>query len=218
MDLTKYNTIIFDCDGVLLNSNFKKSEAYRYAAIDFGATKEQAEKLVQYHVENTGISRYVKFEYFLTNILQQPFNEDHFSFLIKSLNHHVLEVLSDCEVADGLDKLRELTKNQHWMVMSGGDQEEVRTILASKHLDHLFDYGIFGSPDSKHDIVKHHLENNSNFMPAIFFGDAEYDLKTAKNFNLDFVFISGWTDFTGWKETIKKENIKSLEFLKDLII
>ena len=104
------------------------------------------------------------------------------------------------------------------MVMSGGDQEEVRTILASKHLDHLFDYGIFGSPDSKHDIVKHHLENNNNFMPAIFFGDAEYDLKTAKNFNLDFVFISGWTDFTGWEETIKKENIKSLEFLKDLII
>ena len=42
MDLTKYNTIIFDCDGVLLNSNFKKSEAYRYAAVDFGATKEQA--------------------------------------------------------------------------------------------------------------------------------------------------------------------------------
>ena len=149
MDLTKYNTIIFDCDGVLLNSNFKKSEAYRYAAIDFGATEEQAEELVQYHVENTGISRYVKFEYFLTNILQQSFNEEHFSFLIKSLNHHVLKILNDCEVAAGLDKLRDLTKNQHWMVMSGGDQEEVRTILASKHLDHLFDYGILREPRFK---------------------------------------------------------------------
>jgi len=218
MDITKYNTIIFDCDGVLLNSNFKKSEAYRYAAIDFGATKEQAEDLVQYHVENTGISRYVKFEYFLTNILQQSFNEEHFSFLIKSLNHHVLKILNDCEVAAGLDKLRELTKNQHWMVMSGGDQEEVRTILASKHLDHLFDYGIYGSPDSKHEIVKHHLESNNNFMPAIFFGDAEYDIKTAKNFNLDFVFISGWSDFSAWEETVKAENIISVKHLKDLII
>jgi len=218
MDLTKYNTIIFDCDGVLLNSNFKKSEAYRYAAIDFGASEEQAEKLVQYHVENTGISRYVKFEYFLTNILQQSFNEEDFSFLIKSLNHHVLKILNDCEVATGLDKLRELTKNQHWMVMSGGDQEEVRTILASKHLDHLFDYGIYGSPDSKHDILKHHLENKYDFMPAIFFGDAEYDIKTAKNFNLDFVFISGWTDFSGWEEIIKRENIKSVKHLKDLIV
>jgi len=218
MDLTKYNTIIFDCDGVLLNSNFKKSEAYRYAAIDFGATKEQAEKLVQYHVENTGISRYVKFEYFLTNILQQSFNEEDFSFLIKSLNHHVLKILNDCEVANGLDKLREVTKNQHWMVMSGGDQEEVRTILASKHLDHLFDYGIYGSPDSKHDIVKHHLENKLDFMPAIFFGDAEYDIKTAKHFNLDFIFISGWSDFSAWEETVKKEKIKSVKHLKDLIV
>ena len=218
MDLTKYNTIIFDCDGVLLNSNFKKSEAYRYAAIDFGATEEQAEELVQYHIENTGISRYVKFEYFLTNILQQSFNEEDFSFLIKSLNHHVLKILNDCEVATGLDKLREFTKNQHWMVMSGGDQEEVRTILASKHLDHLFDYGIYGSPNSKHDIVKHHLENNKNFMPAIFFGDAEYDIKTAKTFNLDFIFISGWTDFGDWEETVKRENIKSVEYLKDLIV
>ena len=218
MDLTKYNTIIFDCDGVLLNSNFKKSEAYRYAAIDFGATKEQAQKLVQYHVENTGISRYVKFEYFLTNILQQPFNEEDFSFLIKSLNHHILKILNDCEVATGLDKLRELTKNQHWMVMSGGDQEEVRTILASNHIDHLFDYGIYGSPDSKHDIVKHHLENKHNFMPAIFFGDSEYDIKTAKNFNLDFIFISGWSDFSAWEEAVKRENVKSVKHLQDLTV
>ena len=104
------------------------------------------------------------------------------------------------------------------MVMSGGDQEEVRTILASKHLDHLFDYGIYGSPDSKHDIVKNHLENKHDFMPAIFFGDAEYDIKTAKNFNLDFIFISGWSDFSAWEETVKRENIKSVKHLKDLIV
>ena len=55
-------------------------------------------------------------------------------------------------------------------------------------------------------------------MPAIFFGDAEYDIKTAKNFNLDFVFISGWTDFIGWEEIIKRENIKSVKHLKDLIV
>ena len=218
MDLTKYNTIIFDCDGVLLNSNFKKSEAYRYAAIDFGATEEQAEELVQYHIKNSGISRYVKFDYFLTNILEQSFNEENFNFLVKSLNHHVIEILIDCDVAAGLDELRKQTIDQHWMVMSGGDQDEVRTILASKHLDHLFDYGIYGSPDSKHDIVKHHLENKHDFMPAIFFGDAEYDIKTAKTFNLDFIFISGWTDFSDWEETVKRENIKSVEYLKDLIV
>ena len=33
IELEKYETIIFDCDGVILNSNFQKIEAYRNAAI-----------------------------------------------------------------------------------------------------------------------------------------------------------------------------------------
>ena len=65
INLDHYQTIIFDCDGVILNSNFQKIEAYRNAALEFGASKEQAESLVQHHVALTGISRYVKFEYFL---------------------------------------------------------------------------------------------------------------------------------------------------------
>ena len=39
MDFSKYKTLIFDCDGVLLNSNFKKSEAYKLAALDYGASE-----------------------------------------------------------------------------------------------------------------------------------------------------------------------------------
>ena len=61
-DLTKYNTIIFDCDGVILNSNFKKIEAYRNAALEYGASSVQAEELVNHHIELTGISRYIKFK------------------------------------------------------------------------------------------------------------------------------------------------------------
>ncbi len=50
-----YATLIFDCDGVILNSNFQKIEAYRNTAIKFGADQKQAEALVQHHVELTGI-------------------------------------------------------------------------------------------------------------------------------------------------------------------
>ena len=64
IELNKYNTIIFDCDGVILNSNFQKIEAYRNTALAYGASKLQAEELVAHHVELTGISRYVKFKYF----------------------------------------------------------------------------------------------------------------------------------------------------------
>jgi phosphoglycolate phosphatase-like HAD superfamily hydrolase len=218
MNFSKYKTLIFDCDGVLLDSNFKKSEAYRMAALDYGATDLQADRLVKHHIENTGISRYVKFEYFLKEIMCQKFLKKNFEFLIKALNKHVLNVLIDCEVAEGLGKLREKTRNQNWMVMSGGDQNEVRNILQEKKIDHYFNYGIYGSPDSKKDIVSQHQKSNKNFNPALFFGDSLYDIKIAKEFDLDFIFMYGWTDYKNWKSTVQKEGFHSVEFIKNLIV
>ena len=43
------------------NSNFQKIEAYRNAAISFGANEQQAQALVDNHVALTGISRHIKF-------------------------------------------------------------------------------------------------------------------------------------------------------------
>jgi len=218
MDFSKYKTLIFDCDGVLLNSNFKKSEAYKLAALVYGASEDQANELVKYHIKNTGVSRYVKFKYFLTDIMMEPYADKNFQFLIDALNKHVLKILNQCEVTADLDKLRKLTENQHWMVMSGGDQNEVRTILAQKKINHFFNYGIYGSPDSKHEIINHHQTINHEFMPALFLGDSKYDIETANKFGLDFIFIYGWTDYFDWEKHIKKNKILAYKNISELTI
>ena len=86
MNLNKYQTIIFDCDGVILNSNFQKIEAYRNAALNYGASKVQAEDLVEHHVQLTGISRYVKFKYFLKEIMGEEITDCSMKILVDSLN------------------------------------------------------------------------------------------------------------------------------------
>ena len=65
--LDSYKSFIFDCDGVILNSNKIKSNAFYEVASKYG--KKEAKKLVNYHINNGGISRYKKFEYFSNNIL-----------------------------------------------------------------------------------------------------------------------------------------------------
>ena len=60
----EYNNIFFDCDGVILNSNSLKSDAFLFAVDSYG--KNYAKKLLKYHQENGGISRYEKFKFFLT--------------------------------------------------------------------------------------------------------------------------------------------------------
>lgn len=215
-DLAKYNTIIFDCDGVILNSNFKKIEAYRNAALKYGASSVQAEELVNHHIELTGISRYIKFKYFLKEIMSEKITDEAMKKLVNYLNEQVLELLKDCEVTSGLRELKNKTKDTSWMVASGGDQKELRYLFKKNKIDFFFSEGIYGSPSSKHEIIEKKIKNK-NFYPALFLGDSLYDIQTAKKYNLDFIFVYGWTDLKEWKKICEDYNLDYIEKVKDLI-
>tara|TARA_B110000196_G_scaffold313035_1_gene319113 strand:+ start:260 stop:919 length:660 start_codon:yes stop_codon:yes gene_type:complete len=216
-NLNQYSTLIFDCDGVILNSNFQKIEAYRKAAIKFGADAHEAEALVRYHVGLTGISRNIKFHYFLDTILGRKVTDEDMNFLLQSLNNEVIALLKNCEITLGLEELKKQSKDTTWMVASGGDQEELRFLFSDKKINHLFDGGIFGSPKSKHEIIESHITND-NFLPALFFGDSLYDIETAKKYNLDFLFVSDWTDLENWELICKQYNVESIRTMSDLVI
>jgi HAD superfamily hydrolase (TIGR01549 family) len=216
-NINQYSTLIFDCDGVILNSNFQKIEAYRNAAIKFGADTNQAEALVKHHIELTGISRNIKFHYFLETIMGRKATEEDMNFLFKSLNNEVISLLKNCEVTLGLEKLKNQTQGIPWMIASGGDQEELRFLFLDKKINHLFDRGIFGSPKSKHQIIESHM-SNKNFLPALFLGDSLYDIETAKKYNLDFIFVSDWTDLENWESICKAYNVESIKTVGDLVV
>ena len=201
-DLAKYNTIIFDCDGVILNSNFKKIEAYRNAALEYGASSVQAEELVNHHIELTGMS--------------EKITDEAMKKLVNYLNEQVLELLKDCEVTSGLRELKNKTKDTSWMVASGGDQKELRYLFKKNKIDFFFSEGIYGSPSSKHEIIEKKIKNK-NFYPALFLGDSLYDIQTAKKYNLDFIFVYGWTDLKEWKKVCEDYNLDYIEKVKDLI-
>ena len=62
MELSKYKTWFFDCDGVLLDSNQLKSDAYYQVGLPYG--KENAQALVEYNKRLGGVTRFEKFKYF----------------------------------------------------------------------------------------------------------------------------------------------------------
>jgi beta-phosphoglucomutase-like phosphatase (HAD superfamily) len=168
LPISQYKTILFDCDGVILNSNFLKIEAYRLTALEFGASEEDAMRLVNHHIEYTGISRNIKFAYFLETILKKPADESAMNHLLRQLNIEVERLLENCDIAEGLENLREKTKQAHWMIVSGGDQEEIIRLFSRK-----------------------------------------------KN-NLDFIFLSDWTNFFEWKHFCEENKIEVYQKLNDL--
>ena len=215
--LAEYKTLVFDCDGVVLNSNQLKIQAYFDVAIKFGANEIQAQALVDHHVKLGGISRYPKFEYFLREIMQQAVTEHAMQTLLDGFTTEVKRLLKDCEIAPDLMRVREASPNAKWMIISGGDQAELRDIFKQRGIDKLFDAGIYGSPDNKDVILAREIAIGNIAKPALFIGDSRYDHQASTNAGLDFVFLSGWTDVEGWQDYCASNQITVFNHLGSLI-
>ncbi len=214
--LAEYKTLVFDCDGVVLNSNHLKIQAYYDVAIKFGASKTQAQTLVDHHVKLGGISRYPKFEYFLREIMQQAVTEQAMQILLDSFTAEVKRLLMDCEISPYLADVRNKNMHAKWMIISGGDQVELREIFQQRGIDKLFGAGIFGSPDNKDVILARELDAGNIAQPALFIGDSRYDHQASTNAGLDFVFLSAWTDVEGWQDYCASHQITVFNHLGDL--
>ena len=201
--IKEYKTIIFDCDGVVLNSNKVKTEAFYSTALLFG--KAAAERLVKYHVERGGISRYEKFQWFIDSLteedLAQSESEPNLDSLLATYASEVHKGLRSCEVAEGLAELREKTKGSTWLIVSGGDQAELRELFTERDIAQYFDGGIFGSPDSKEVIMNRERELGNIKSPAVFIGDSQYDYTAVDSVGgIDFIFVTDWSEFDSYKQ------------------
>jgi len=221
LDLSRYSSFVFDCDGVVLDSNRVKTEAFYSAAMPYGVAAAKA--LVNYHKANGGISRYVKFARFLDTIVPEyapemilgnglPGLQD----LLLAYAREVRVGLMACRVAEGLAELREATAGAPWLIASGGDQEELRALFAERRLAGYFDGGIFGSPDSKDVILARECERGTIKRPALFLGDSRYDHQAAIRAGLDFVFVSSWSEMVGWDDFVKENSILCVNSLGTL--
>jgi phosphoglycolate phosphatase-like HAD superfamily hydrolase len=222
-EIQRYKTIVFDCDGVVLNSNVVKTEAYFRTAKNLGATDEQAQALVDYHVKLGGISRYHKFDYYLREILKQPATKEAIQALLDEFGRELEVGLMECEIAEGLNELRQATPNAKWYILSGGDQQELRTLFTKRELpsgislDHLFDGGIYGSPDNKDEVLSRKKASGRLQYPALFLGDSKYDHEAATRAGLDFIFLSDWTEVPDWQDYCASHQVRTLNNIYQIL-
>lgn len=209
--ITDYATLVFDCDGVVLNSNRVKTDAFYQAALPYGEAAARA--LVEHHVAHGGVSRYKKFAYFLEQIVPASAADRQgpdLDGLLQRYADEVHEGLLGCEIARGLEALREQTPHARWLIVSGGDQAELREVFAQRGIAEWFDGGIFGSPDTKNEILARELATANIQQSALFLGDSRYDYQAADAAGLDFVFLSGWSEVADWKEWVQENDLVSV--------
>jgi phosphoglycolate phosphatase-like HAD superfamily hydrolase len=194
----KYRYIIFDFDGVLVESNEIRFNGFRKLFENY--PEDQVERLVAYAKANGGVSRYQKIKYFFNEICLKPITEesvnewaDKFSKLVAQ------DVVTAKSVEGSVEFLEEYSNVFDFAIVSGSDQVELRNICRQRKIDHFFKM-ILGSPVEKKDNIAS-LLTDLNWTPSqsLYVGDSNNDLDAAKANNLNFIGrCSGLID---WKSS-----------------
>jgi HAD superfamily hydrolase (TIGR01549 family) len=177
--------IIFDFDGVLVESTEIKTEAFRRL---FSGYPDKVHEIVEYHKMNMGISRYVKFRYFYESILGKELSRDKEIELGKKFSQVVLERIAKAPFVTGaLDFLDNHYKKTPLFIASGTPHEELYYIIKKRGISHYFKE-IHGTPRKKPEIIVDILSRYSwRASDVIFVGDAESDLKAARESGVCFI-------------------------------
>ncbi len=190
-----YHTLVFDCDGVILDSNRIKTEAFRRVTAPFGA--DAVARLLDYHHRHGDISRNEKFAYFLDEILAvAPAERERLlGALLADYAAICARELLACPLIPGIGALlASIPPQVAAHVVTGGAQSEVRAVLAARGLDAHF-ASILGSPTSKRENMRLLARAGAFRGRALYFGDAELDMQLAQEFGLEFVFVHGVSDW-----------------------
>ena len=179
--------IVFDIDGVILESLQAKNKAFELLYKNYGT--QIVKKVLRHHQENAGMSRFEKIKHYNTNYLNLSNEGSMNKIFLDQFSKLTLNTVSKSNFVDGfMDFLNNLENKFDLYISTGTPTEEAKIILKNKKILHRF-IQVFGSPESK----KTHLENVVSFYKKLdskkfyFFGDSVIDYEAAKNFNFKFI-------------------------------
>lgn len=202
--------IIFDFDGVILDSIPVKTEAFRNLFKAF--PKDEVNKLIEYHILNGGKSRYLKIEYFFNEILDKPINKkeileyaDKYSLLTK-------EELSKKKyfIEETLEFIQKNYKKYAMHIASGADENDLNYICKKLDLNEYF-LSINGSPMVKSLIIEGILLNYNYIKgETVLVGDSFNDFEAAQNNKIDFYGFNN-LELKRLNDTVYLEKIDDIE-------
>jgi HAD superfamily hydrolase (TIGR01549 family) len=180
-----FSTIILDFDGIILESVNVKTEAFREL---FSSEPEKLEEIVEFHKRNGGMSRYDKFRYIYSHILQKELTDTQFKHLSDKFADLVYEnVIKTSFVPGAQEFLQNNYRKFSLYVVSATPEDELRRIVEKRGLT-VFFHDVYGAPINKTDHIRNILSaTHCRKENTLFIGDAMNDLKAAVTSGICFI-------------------------------
>lgn len=208
--LSEYEVYIFDCDGVILDSNQLKIEAMKNALEAHFSAQDLIIECIDYFRHNFGKSRFHHVAHFLDNIfdIEKEQRNKLEQLILADFSKQCRTLYLMAQLTPSFMAFLDQCKGKRY-VASGSEQGELRDVFAQRGLDVHFD-GVFGSPTPKAELIQRILEQEQN-TNAVMFGDAESDMSSAQQNHIDFVFYAPYSN-------VKEKMIEQCHLQQHLII
>lgn len=186
--LYNVENIFFDFDGVILDSNDCKTNAFYEMYLSYG--RDIADQVKEYHKRNGGISRYEKFKYWEKKYFNRDIDKEELKNLADIFSKKVKNnVINSKEVDGSINFIKTIHSNVKLWIISGTPQDELRDICNEINISEYFE-AIYGSPNSKKYWTEKIIsDNNLNRENTLFIGDALADYDAAIFSKIKFLLI-----------------------------
>ena len=182
--------LVFDCDGVILDSVPIKTRAFARLAEPHG---EQAkDRFVMYHAAHGGVSRYKKFEWFFQEVLGRNITPEESAEWGRLFTEYALDEVRSCRLIAGAQDVLDAWRGRLPLyVCSGAPREELHVILRERRLESYFE-GIYGSPPAKARLLAD-IVARTGLPPetVLMIGDASTDRDAAGYAGTSFYGVGG---------------------------
>lgn len=178
-------TIILDFDGVIVESEEIKNQAFRDLFSDY---PQYLDQIMSYHLEHKTTSRYEKFEHIVTHILGESYDNKRAEEINSQFSPFVRQRIIECPYVPGAeDFLRYFSSKLTLYLVSATPQEELEMILKSRGIDKYFTR-VYGNPWEKTDAIGE-VMREEGFGPEaiVYVGDTMEDYKVANQLGISFV-------------------------------
>ncbi|WP_158250859.1 HAD family hydrolase [Cryobacterium sp. Y82] len=179
---------MFDCDGVLLDSNGMKVSAFRHAARREGFSESTVEAFSAWQSTNFGTSRYSVFSELLAGTFGPVPSRASIDQLLDGYAIEVRAGYMEVPETPGLRNVLVGLRKLLLFVASGSAETELRSVFKERNLSDNF-VEIYGSPRPKAAILAGLSKSypDANFLMV---GDAHADADAAFAANMDFAFFA----------------------------
>lgn len=177
--------LVFDFDGVLLESVDVKDEAFCDLFPDTSAEQRQA--VYDFHRATPGIHRRVKVERILTEVLGRTADEATVDSALERFRGIVWEQLMKCPEVLGVRTFLEAHDHLPKYVVSAAPHEELRELAQVRDLARYF-RDVLGSPPGKAELLGYILRQEGvSPGDTVMYGDKLADLRAAEEVGVHFV-------------------------------